>query len=285
MKQWTIVLFEPGEEMVDDGTLFGSSVAGVLSERGSEKQAVFSKKVAGDVLAGTAEEVLEQAKAYPNKGVKSGIVLLRSAQHADRLLQKLSELFPEASFVGGAAAHNAVHPPRIIPNGEVAVLLLLEDAQTDCINFHENLGNITIKRDGALVSQIDGQDASVWYEQQAQQYGVKEQVLEYLTVSDEEGKNIHFSKTEEGLKANATLRSDTAQMRLLNKEQLKKSAQRYATKPQSIIFGCAGLNTVLKNQICLEEGSMIGFFFGEVVTLKQPVFANLMMAALRIPCI
>ena len=59
----------------------------------------------------------------------------------------------------------------------------------------------------------------------------------------------------------------------------QEAANRFANTPKTIVFGCAGVNTLLDERVTIGEGSLIGFLFSEVVTLGgKPAFANLMLS-------
>ena len=104
---------------------------------------------------------------------------------------------------------------------------------------------------------------------------------EQLTLSEDNGKNVHFTERDGRLYANAALDTeDRSNCRFSTRKGVRQeAANRFANTPKTIVFGCAGVNTLLDERVTTGEGSLIGFLFSEVVTLGgKPAFANLMLS-------
>ena len=55
----------------------------------------------------------------------------------------------------------------------------------------------------------------------------------------------------------------------------------FCAEPNALVFGCAGLRSLLDAPLPVAPGTLVGFMFGELVTLDgRPQFGNLMAARL-----
>lgn len=276
MKKWTFRFFSPGETVEDDDRTFGLTASEYYPSGGE-------KKILGEVFAGTYGEVLERLGQYANghdEKVTSAIILFRENKGNEAFIEKFSELFPGVGCAGGTAAHTDMHGPRILPgDGEVAVMLVGQPSAAQACNVHEKIGYADIECDQRYVDKIDGMCAGEWFQDKAQEYTDGKICYEQLTLSEDSGKNVHFTEKEGRLFANAALDTEKIQVRCASRKGAQEAADQFSSTDDTIVFGCAGVNTLLDSKVSLGEDSLIGFLFSEVVTIGQkPMFANLMLS-------
>ena len=276
MKKWTFRFFSPGEAVEDDGQTFGLT-ASEYYPLGNKK------KILGEVFAGTYDEVLERLGQYAGAqgaGVSNAVILFRENEGNEAFIQKFSGLFPGIGCAGGTAAHTDTHGPRVLPgDGDVAVMLVGQPSVVQSCNVHEKIGYADIECEQRYVGKIDGMRADEWFREKAQIYTDGKICYEQLTLSEDNGKNVHFTEKDGRLFANAALDTEKIQIRYVSRKDAQKTADRFANTDDTIVFGCAGVNTLLDRRVPLGEDGMIGFLFSEVVTLdRKPMFANLMLS-------
>ena len=276
MKNWEFRFFLPGEKREDDGKTFGLTASECYP-------ADAAMTVLGEAFGGSYESVLSEPEQYAadaKETIYSAMILFRENVGNEAFIKAFSALFPGVPCAGGTAAQTEEHGPRVLPGeGAVAVLLVGEPTQVFAGNVHEKKGSVTIECDGRYVDRIDGMDAAEWYRRQAARYTDGTVCYEQLTLSEDNGKNVHFTERDGRLYANAALDTEEIELRFSTRKGAQEAANRFANTPKTIVFGCAGVNTLLDERVTIGEGSLIGFLFSEVVTLGgKPAFANLMLS-------
>lgn len=275
MREWTFRFFLPGEQIEDDGTIFGLTA--------SETYPKAEMKLKGEVFGGSYYSVLQGLKNFAENAAEKiygAIILFRENVGNEAFIKDFAVLFPDVPCTGGTAALTAENGPRVLPgDGEVAVMLVGQPAQITACNVHKKIGEVSLSCDGRYVNKIDGMEASDWYQAQAERYTDGTVCYEQLTLSEDNEKNVHFTERDGRLYANAALDTKKIEVRFATHQDVQTAANAFAGTENTIVFGCAGVNTLLDEPVQVAQGSIIGFMFSEVVTMNgKPMFANLMLS-------
>ena len=105
---------------------------------------------------------------------------------------------------------------------------------------------------------------------------------ESITLSDLRGRNIHASFAGERLHTGADLpEGGWLELRTVSRTDAAKRLAAFCAVPDALVFGCAGLRGLLHAPLPVAPGTLVGFMFGELVTLAgRPQFGNLMAVKL-----
>lgn len=279
MKKWNIMFFRPGANVPKKDGVFGIASDGFCPAGGDGGFIQYEKPVLGEVYSGSFDETIQRVRGAQVRP-KNVLVFLKTLDGADRFLERLSGVFPDAAFAGGAAAYTEQYRPRIMPDGrDAAVMLVMQDSVVKAANLHTPFRSVRMERSGRDVARVDGTAIDRWYNEMAEQYSGGVVDLEQVTLSDGHGKNVHFSPAGQKMYANAEFETgDTAQVRVLRKDDAPCKMERFAADEGAVVFGCAGLKGLAGKPLKTGAGSIMGFLFGEVVTLAKPAVANLMMS-------
>jgi hypothetical protein len=297
MKPWKFTFWTPGHAPLDDGATFGCASHGlaatnIWSAPGDSKAVFASTALQGEVIAGTHDEVLERLR-HISFAPKAAIILFARGAGAEAFLRHWETLLPSVPVVGGAAACGlGEERGELLPASEdVAVLLISEEKWTaESLNVHDTHGEtwefqssaprtIThLRRSGAAEWQLA---AKAFHALQIA-CGRTAQDCESITFSDAEGRNLHCSVSGTSLRVGADLPAKRLLMlRTISPPEVAERLRRFCAKPNTLVFGCAGLRSLLAAPLEVARGTITGFMFGELVILAgKPRFGNLMAARL-----
>lgn len=277
MKNWNIRFLPMDGDFQDDGNTFGATVTGCFPRAGC-------RSVVGSVFYGTYRDVLRELKGEAAMrrcaSADCCIVLFVRNTGQDEFLEQLAALYPRCSCVGGTAAGGGGNAPRVYPPcEEVAVLFAGQPARTQTVNLHAPFQEITFTMSNNILTHIDDIPALQYLRDFADAHNNGVLNLEQITLSDRAGKNVHFDVREEGLHPNASFATqDKGVVRYLDLNGFQERFKQFTGTRNSVVFGCAGLQSLVDFSIAPPAGSLIGFFHGEVVDAGKPSFANLMMS-------
>jgi hypothetical protein len=245
------------------------------------------------VASGSYREVLTSLRQVPTKP-KAAIVVFAKGIGMEAFLESWSEIFPDAPVAGGAAARpSGQGRGEILPAAaDVAVLLITDGTwRAETMNVHEATGtNVEFRGEGPRsISEVrqlpegEWESAAAFFRAQHAEAGRDAADCESITVSDMGGRNLHLSYAGESLVSGADLPSDNRLMlRTVSRELAAKRLDRFCSEPGALVFGCAGLRSLLDSRLATGRGTLAGFMFGELVTLDgRPQFGNLMAARLK----
>jgi hypothetical protein len=297
MNDWRFALWNPGSAPADDRPIFGGashgfSTSGVWSEP-QHAGVVFSPHhFSGDVVAGCFTDVLGQLRQLP-AAPRAAIILFAGGTGAEDFLRQWSRLFPAVPVAGGAVArHPAQTLGELLPPAEdVAVLLLAGGPwRAETLNVHEVIGSAwQFQADGPrIITHLRRKAGQAWQTAagvfRALQAGSGRESTdcESITWSDLTGRNLHCAFAGEYLHSGANLPADgRLLLRTVSPAAAAAKLGAFCAKPNTIVFGCAGLRSLLAAPIATGAATVAGFLFGEVVTVDgQPHFGNLMASRL-----
>jgi len=294
---WKISLWTPGNSPASDGTTFGCAshglaAPGVWSDPQTPSLVSAPRPFPGEVVAGSYADVLEQLR-HLSFVPQAAIILFSEGTGAENFLQEWQKLFPAVPVAGGAAARgNGQERGEVLPPAQdVAVLLLTGGSwQAETLNVHDVVGTAwQFRTDGPRTITHLRRSASDPWETAAAAFrtaqtrlGREKTDCESITWSDVNGRNLHCSFAGESLQSGADLPPDEQLLlRTVSRAEAAKKLGQFCSAPNALVFGCAGLSSLLDAPLATGSGSLAGFMFGELLTIAgRPQFGNLMASRL-----
>ena len=249
--------------------------------------ATFQHSVNGTVLTGEYDTVLQQVKKLGNlENIQVAIVLFGNAGGENAFLQQLHQLLPCPMVGGGAAIDGATGKAALLTGGSQVALLLIQDDrylfETETVCIHEQLieeCTLTLA-DARTILTINGMDAVAYLAEKKASLGLQATDFEHLTLTDKYGVNAHLSKPDDRIKSGRDLQQ-TMYLRYVPHKVVYDRIRAFYDDPDAIVFGCAGLGSMLDRP--LDTTSLGLLLFGEVCTVgSHAEFGNLMLSKLRI---
>ncbi len=289
MKEWTIRFWTPGHAPAEDSRTFGCATHGLAGPGlwvapTDATHAGWPTRVTGTTLAGTYAGVLAQLEKLPQPPAAAVVVFARGTS-TETFLERWTALLPGVPAVGGAAASPELRPAA----ADVAVLLIQAGRwRAETLNAHDATPvRVAVNSaDPRTLSELrrlpDGawETAAEFYRARQREHQVTD--CESVTFSDAGGRNIHCSLAGETLRSGANLPPDgRLTLRTVSRAQAAARLAEFCAVPNALVFGCAGLRSLLDAPLPVAPGTLVGFMFGELVTLdNRPQFGNLMAARL-----
>jgi len=296
----TLLFYTPDyDESVERG--FGCASLGFTGPEGwvdprANAKTEFAQDVEGILLNGSLDHV--RAKIDDVTGdVKGGIVLFGNCGREETLLEKLDGRFPGKPFVGGSSVIGGDgRKGRLLPaNGEVSLLLITDDRFELAAQFENVHQEIVAEADVCgdeprYIRDVVLQDGSrlSLYEllhQIVAEKGVAAGLTERITISALDGRNIHLVPDGRSYFCGANLPQDRRILvRYTDKQNVYTRMRAFYADTNAIIFGCAGLGSMLdENQFLTGSGSIGLFMHGEVAFIGgKAQFANLTLSKIRL---
>jgi hypothetical protein len=295
--KWNVSLWTPGNASADDGQIFGCASHGLAApgqwnDPHKACATTLPAQLPGEVFAGRYAAVLDQIR-QPSARPHAAIVLFARPTGMESFLQDWHEIFPGVPVAGGAAARGAGQDRgELLPAAEDVAVLLITDGvwRAEALNVHDATGiTVEFQADGprTLVQlrrqgDVPWESAAAFFQARQAERGRAASDCESITFCDAVGRNLHASFAGERLQTGADLPAGGClTLRTVSRADVAARLTRFCSEPDSLIFGCAGLRSLLDDPICVAEGTLAGFMFGELVTLEGcPRFGNLMAARL-----
>jgi len=293
---WKFSFWTPGNCPEADGATFGCASHG-LAGPGIWRDPLVSCSVSaparfpGEAVAGRYADVLVQLGQI-TLVPRAAIVLFSRGTGVEHFLEQWRKLFPQLPVAGGAAARGAGQERgELLPAAEDVAVLLLADGswRAETLNLHDDGPVWAFQADGPrTITQLRRPGDNAWQPAAAifrtcqVKSGRENADCESITWSDLNGRNLHCSFAGESLQTGADLPAD-GQLRLRTVPRMfaPKKFRHFCAEPNALVFGCAGLRSLLDAPVETGQGSIAGFMFGELVTLAgRPQFGNLMAVRL-----
>ncbi|MCF0145776.1 MAG: hypothetical protein HUJ73_04230, partial [Eubacterium sp.] len=241
----------------------------------------FDRDLEGTMLCGSYENILS---SVPEGRWQAAVVLLGNAGGENVFVRSLSEK-AGCPVTGGAAAIDPVDGRKgLIPGRGEAAVFLISDPRYKIEVFSQNihseiLGTYSVTfEDPRFADQIDGQDALSWLTAQKERLGIPASDFEHLTLCDPSGINAHLSAPDGKLFSGRDL---APEMILRYVPDADEAMAAFYDDPDAVIFGCAGLKSLLTRP--MPDTGLGLFMFGEVCTVDGVSdFGNLMLSKLRV---
>jgi len=298
MKKWKVAFWTPGNMPECEDNTFGCASYGFCTDSkwvnpDVPSTVIWDIQPKGMVFSGKYSEVLHKLSALDTKP-KAAIAVFSKAFGMEEFIDGCRNIFGNIPMIGGGAARNSNQQVgEILPAAEdVAILLIYDDGFiVKSKNVHKDTGTKVHveKASPRLIEKIRLADDTVWkdavifFKEQQALRDVPEEDFETITFSDLKGRNIHCSLEGNYLKSGANLPDDDVlTIRLTSREDTLNAIESFISEENTLVFGCAGLRSLLDKQVFARKNSIVGFMFGELLTLdnKEAVFGNLMLAKL-----
>ncbi len=306
LKEWTIVYFRNGFAPMDDGQTFGCSVSGmagtvavtndgfIAGTDAASNCSVLNHRLFGEVLSGAYDKVLEDLRNRVAEGFRTdaAIVFFAKAPGMEDFLRQAARVLPGVPFGGGGAARlPGEKSGELLPTAQDVNLLLIRDERFHFTNIwrnvHDETGRRVQFRAGGerviLTLRDENTDAPAqdWYAGERIKAGYPEGSFENIALASPEGWNLHASPEGEfALRTGANLPGGgELDVMLVDSRMASERVGDFCAEENCLIFGCAGLQSMMDAPVQVGLHTLAGFLHGEVLTASgNPRFANLMMS-------
>ena len=297
VKEFRIGFWNTGNFPVDVKDLFGCSTHGYTSNNrwvNPKEKCVdyWDHKLFGEAIAGDYKTVLDTMLNL-DFTPKFCLAFFNKAKGMEEFIKQFNLIFPLVSILGGGAsrAEGQSSGELIPPSQDVSVLAVSEGKFTiQSRNIYQRTDiSVEIKRTSdrefELLRELPGgewQNALKFYSDQQKFNDINEANFEFMAFCDNYNRNVHCSPEGQSLKTGADLPDDNIlHFGIVTYKDAEQKLSDFFADDNSLIFGCAGIQSLLTSPIKTGKNSLAGFMFGEVVTMEgQPMFGNLMLAKL-----
>lgn len=271
-------------EKCTDSEIFGCRTAGYPGEStSSEVLCLLKKNINGDIFWGSYCECLEFAKKV-DEGVRAAIVLIDEPGKENIFIRELTKIL-NCPLVGGGAARNFGKAGNglVAGNGQAGIFFINDertDVHIETKNIHEHIieeCQLELK-DARTILRINGMDAQYYLKYKKEQHGFAENDFEHITLSTMEHINAHLRLENGKIKSGRDL-EEKMLLRYVTPKRVQGIVEEFyqSAGENSIIFGCAGLKSILEHDfMCDGVGT---FLYGEICSFgKKNDFGNLMLS-------
>jgi hypothetical protein len=278
---------------------FGCAVQGLADDRQwvdpkVPLASVWDLRLPGTVVSGNYDAVLNNLSSLGYTPVVC-IVFFSKPTGIETFINRFVRIFPNVPLIGGGSAiREGQLEGELWPPAEDVVLLAADNGnyELESLNIYDKkVLTIEIKktslRDFELLRVLpDGewQNALHFFHNLTSELGFENNNFESVTFCDKNDRNIHFSISGNSVHAGANLPDDDILfLRVLNSDHVEERVAQFISDQHSLIFGCAGIRSLIRTPLYTGSKSLAGFMFGEVVILNGMVmFGNLMLAKLKL---
>ncbi len=236
----------------------------------------------GELLSGNFSSVKEELSKMDLTPFHAAILLFAHVENAIGRAAEIAQLLGDIHICGGVGASGA---DMALKNIEpVTVALIKDSVEVRYYNIHDKCETVGIETKDEVLLKVDGMDALKWYEDRCADAGLNGLNMEALTLSNEDGKNIHFSLDDDKNVIGHTEYPENRKMRVrfLHPGIAHERFSKVTAVEDSIFFGCAGLKSLLTKELFAGRNSSACFLFGEFVDQKPYPFANLMISSISL---
>jgi hypothetical protein len=287
----------PGHRPKNGAGLFGCAshgvaASGVWHEPETDASETWPRSLSGAVVSGAYDAVIAELALLLQKP-SAAIILFAQGTGMEVFLRSWHTLFPDVPVVGGAAARGTDGAQgELLPSSVDLAVLLIDSGRwrAEALNVHDvETLPLEFRADGARrITHLRPVGAKAWqtavdlFKGQQEACGRLADDFESITLSDINGRNIHCSIDGDDLESGADLPEDgPLDLRVVTAEDAAKRLAHFCAEPDALVFGCAGLRSLLDEPLAVATGTLAGFMFGELVSLANgPQFGNLMAARL-----
>lgn len=240
-------------------------------------------------FAGTYEEVIAFAEKEGGQA-RAAIVMTDGAGGENEFVLRLSKICG-CPVVGGGAARSFGTPgdglfcsPASSGTAQADICLLFGNTPVHSVmrNIHSHIiGEFELGLDGPrILKTIGGEDAARFLKAKKEELGFAASDFEHLTFSTLAGVNAHLSEVGGIIRSGRDLEEKMVLRYVKADEVQGKMEEFYNEKPDSIVFGCAGLKGITPD--AFECRNMGLFLFGEICALDGVSdFGNLMLSRIE----
>lgn len=244
---------------------------------------ILDREIEGLSFFGTEQQCYDFAAAN-HREAKAAMILTNTSGTENIWVHKLAELLQRPIVGGGAASSDGVPGEGLSEGYAQAGIFLITDktvsVHTEFYNLHEHiLEECRLElADARTIRKINGVDAACYLNYRKEQHGFSGEDFEHLTLSTLEHVNTHL-RCENGIIKSGRDLQETMLLRYAMPDKVQDLMEGFyqSCGKNSIIFGCAGLKSLLKQKFSCE--GLGTFLFGEICTLNgHSDFGNLMLS-------
>jgi hypothetical protein len=296
-REFRIAFWNPYNDIVEKEDIFGCSVYGyatnkIWAEPDEKGISYWDRKLTGTAVTGNYKEVLKSISCI-GFTPEFCLILFNKAAGMEDFIRQFQKKLPQVPLIGGGASRpEGQSTGKLCPQSEdVAVLAVAEgNFSYSTINIY-NLTGISVEVEGTSPREFerlrvlpDGQwlNALDFYRTQQAINEIDEGNFESLSFTDDNHRNLHCSIDGKIIRTGADLPNDNRlHLALFNKEYAEKNLAEFMSSDNSLVFGCAGIRSLIREPLVPGNNSLAGFLFGELYTINdQPMFGNLMFTKL-----
>jgi hypothetical protein len=280
------------EPFVFDCVTHGFADNNQWTSPGDNKSVCWNEELQGSLLSGNYDEVLSALKSLGFKP-KCCIAIFKKNEGVELFINNYSRIIPDVILAGGVAAFINEHGKEESKPEEIRLLAVSEGSfKIESLNIYRKTGiEVEIKkisdRDFDLLRIIPGgswQNGADLYSRHRKILNIPGNNFESLTFSDRNERNLHFSIAGNTLHSGADLpEDDILGMRHIINNKVEEKVSGFISDERSLIFGCAGIRSLIKKPLLTGRNSLAGFMFGEIVAFdNKAAFGNLMLTKIKI---
>lgn len=255
--------------------------------------ACWNKELYGLTVSGSYSVVIQkifELKIYP----ELCILFFRHSSNIELFLKALTRALPNTKFIGGGSSRIANETlGEISPDGEDVTLLIIPQINFeirtlniyDETNIRVEIRRTTDRQFRELRPLPNGkwENATDFLNLLQKSFKVGDKKFELITFSDEDGRNIHCRTDGNSIFTGANLPDDNILIvRTITEELAEKRVAEFVKDNNALIFGCAGIRSLLRKPVLPGRDSLLGFMFGElfIANNDKVLFGNLMLTKL-----
>lgn len=289
----------PGSKPDIAQQIFGCSSHGFSTNEAcysphEKRIATWEHELPGEVCFGSYLDVLKSLLSLPFTP-KVCIVLYKNVTGFEEFISLAAKELPGTSFFGGGASYLADFlEGELLPKAEDVCVLAISGTnfELEVLNIYEDTTlqveiKATSERHIARIKEIpDGewQNAITYYRSKQIEFGIDADDFESLCFCDKNKRYLHCSISNENLFVGANLpKEKLLTLSYISHDKATEKLEKFIDDTDSLIFGCAGIRSMVEKPIFTGKRSLAGFMFGEIVTCEEKVeLGNLMLTKLKI---
>ena len=277
----------------DDGRTFGCSADNISANGNAEmlSDAAWNIEVNGIVSGGKYAAALEEIQKKISDGFRpdAAIVFFAKNEFIERFLNRLSLIVGDIPIGGGGAVPAPGGGKGIlIPHAEDVNVLLIKDARyiwrLDWLNVHGDTGckinvrTASVRTILSIREEHSEKDipAQAWFKKEIQDRKLPDGSFEHLAFLTTQGYNLHASPEGEFAIHTGSDIPYTGELRLgaVNIDKYERQIAEFCLADNSIVFGCAGLKSIVNIALPAGKNSLQAFLHGEVISCGRisPLF-------------
>lgn len=278
--------------------IFGcSSIGYATSEKWiepiDEKPAFWEHNLTGESISGSYQSTLGALSSLAFMP-KFCLAFFNKAIGVDDFLRQYRLIMPHVKIIGGGAARTETQNlGEILPTADdVTILAVSEgDFTFQTLNIYDSSGiSVEIKassdREFEQLRQLPEapwQNAIEFYRNQQEFNAIDAVNFELMTFCDNNQRNLHCGTDGKVMKTGANLpENNILNLGITTHQKAEEALTAFIAGNNSLIVGCAGIRSLIRNPLKTGKKSLAGFLFGEVFTLDGNVlFGNLMLTKIN----
>ena len=250
---------------------------------------IWSEEFEGVISSGTYEDCIDTLQQYTSLA-RAVIVFVTGCGKEDTFIAKLSKLV-KCPIVGGtaAASENAkasrlYHITNEKPAEEAAIFIITDNRfefEAKFENIHaEILEEVMLELSSPRrVRKINGIPASDFMKRQKRKLGIPETDCEHMTLCTMEHVNAHMNYDDGEQIGFGRDMKEKMLLCYAEPASVQKKIEDFFNDEHAIVFGCAGLRSILDHPF--NSNTLGAFLFGEIMTVNgHGEFGNLMLSKL-----